>query len=1036
MNIKSFMLFILLWLIYLNTMATTTATISRNINISDGLITSGAFPGTNGADWESDETFPGFQNIVNWYMTWDNNNLYIGRLGGNNAEGSLIYLRADLQNLTFTNTPQSYDNFTPNFSAMSGINFIAYIKSDYDEYRNFTNGNWSAPNTSLTPAFNTPGGGQQQSMEIAIPWNVITNGNGKPDNLRAVFYQVVPSPLFAYGESPWGTGVGTNGPNIGVNDGTSTSAPQPGGNIASNANITRWWGCYPIISGVGVNGFFAVQPNAGQDSEICSNENSFQLSGNEPSADALGTWSVVPGFPAGANPQFVNPNDRNTIVNGLTQNGIYRFVWNINYGRCPAVPDTVVLTRFQAPIASNAGSDVTLPCGIDNFVLNGNDPGPQVNFSGGLGTWTVASGAGIFTNVNSPISAVNNIGIGTNRYVWSITNGPCIPQTDTIQIFRFASPVSIAGQDREICGNSIVMEGNNPLTIQNTATGLWTQVSGPAAAGISSPNEFNTTITGLIQGSYTFKWKVTNGNCLADSSIVNINVISSPISTNAGNISLCGTFETLLSGNNPLDIASTATGQWIQTQGNSIATIADSSIFNTQISNLEGGNYQFAWIVSNLTCPAETSFVNIEVYNVPEANASDTSFCSLTFNLFANNPSQIQNTATGTWSLLSGPSQATIQNLNQFNTSVTVLTPGNYIFRWIVSNGNCSSDTAEISVTIGTGIDAIAGNDQEICNLSVASLLGNNANGVWSQVSGPSSANISNPNLNNTNISGLTPGEYVFQWKVNTQGCPSDSDRVTIKIFRDPIQFIQSGQKTVCGNVANIQSVNPSEVQNTATGVWSQVSGPSNIVFQNTNNFNTNVSNLLIGTYNLKFTITNGSCSAAENTFILIVKEPFDLVVKSIVKPEVNQSNGTVELQEPIGSTPPLIYEANGISTTNPVIEGIMAGNILITVSDAAGCKADTLLQIRNAFFVPTGISPNNDNRNDTWDIPGIEEFPKCSIQIFNQWGGLVFESKEGYQQPWDGMYNGNMLPSANYFYTIDLGDGSEVLKGKITLVR
>jgi hypothetical protein len=86
---------ILLLLIFLNSIkfvsyaTTTSGTTNRNINVSDGLIIAGSANGSNNSSWELDEVFPGFQGIVNWYLTWDDNNLYIGRLGGNNLEGSI-----------------------------------------------------------------------------------------------------------------------------------------------------------------------------------------------------------------------------------------------------------------------------------------------------------------------------------------------------------------------------------------------------------------------------------------------------------------------------------------------------------------------------------------------------------------------------------------------------------------------------------------------------------------------------------------------------------------------------------------------------------------------------------------------------------------------------------------------------------------------------------------------------------------------------------------------------------------------------------
>jgi hypothetical protein len=508
--------------------ATTTSTQTRNVNIADGFVESGNGNGLNAStgQWENDEKFTGFNGVINWFLTWDNNNLYIGKIGGNNSEGSLIYIRADYGNAQFTNTPQSYDDFTPNCSLMSGINFVAYLKpgGNYDEFRTFQQGAWSAPNTNLTPATTSQADGAH--LELAIPWNSISNNNGRPNNIRIFFYQVAPNSSscnaqnpnpFIYAESPWGTGVGNDGPNVGVNDGVATSAVQPGGCGNGQATITRWWGCYPVISGVGANGFVAVAPNAGNNIEACITTAQVTMNANEPAADAIGTWSVASIPNNAAQPNIVNVNLKNTTINNLSTLGEYKFVWNINYGNCPATPDTVVVAVYQAPPPSVAGNDETLGCGINSIQLNGNEPTPQNNFQGAVGQWIQISGTGNIQQPNSASTQITNISLGTNKYVWQLSNGGCPVQKDTITITRFAPAIATVGNSTNTCNTSFTLTGNNPSSIQSTAQGVWSLVSGPSAVVFANAQLFNTTVSQLVQGTYILKWKVSTGNCPPDS---------------------------------------------------------------------------------------------------------------------------------------------------------------------------------------------------------------------------------------------------------------------------------------------------------------------------------------------------------------------------------------------------------------------------------------------------------------------------------------------------------------------------------------
>jgi gliding motility-associated-like protein len=83
-------------------------------------------------------------------------------------------------------------------------------------------------------------------------------------------------------------------------------------------------------------------------------------------------------------------------------------------------------------------------------------------------------------------------------------------------------------------------------------------------------------------------------------------------------------------------------------------------------------------------------------------------------------------------------------------------------------------------------------------------------------------------------------------------------------------------------------------------------------------------------------------------------------------------------------------------------------------------------------LIVPTGFSPNGDNENDTWNIIGIEQFAKNQVQVFNRWGQTVFESK-GTAVNWNGSYNDKLLPIADYYFVVDLGNG-QVFNGTLTI--
>lgn len=94
-----------------------------------------------------------------------------------------------------------------------------------------------------------------------------------------------------------------------------------------------------------------------------------------------------------------------------------------------------------------------------------------------------------------------------------------------------------------------------------------------------------------------------------------------------------------------------------------------------------------------------------------------------------------------------------------------------------------------------------------------------------------------------------------------------------------------------------------------------------------------------------------------------------------------------------------------------------------------------------NPFFIPDAFSPNGDGINDKFEIKGIAKYKTVSIQIFNRWGNIVFESANyGEGAGKEGFWNGNSksggpVPVGTYFYVLRL-DGKENITGSVYIGR
>ncbi|MGC6284688.1 MAG: T9SS type B sorting domain-containing protein, partial [Polaribacter sp.] len=104
-----------------------------------------------------------------------------------------------------------------------------------------------------------------------------------------------------------------------------------------------------------------------------------------------------------------------------------------------------------------------------------------------------------------------------------------------------------------------------------------------------------------------------------------------------------------------------------------------------------------------------------------------------------------------------------------------------------------------------------------------------------------------------------------------------------------------------------------------------------------------------------------------------------------------------------------------------PLFEGIEGGIYQIIVNDKNGCVPDATLLVSVLQF-PKFFTPNGDSQNDFWVIKGANKtfYPNSSINIFNRYGKLVAQMEVG-DQGWDGTFNGRLLPSDDYWYTLTL---------------
>jgi gliding motility-associated-like protein len=105
-----------------------------------------------------------------------------------------------------------------------------------------------------------------------------------------------------------------------------------------------------------------------------------------------------------------------------------------------------------------------------------------------------------------------------------------------------------------------------------------------------------------------------------------------------------------------------------------------------------------------------------------------------------------------------------------------------------------------------------------------------------------------------------------------------------------------------------------------------------------------------------------------------------------------------------------------------------------VFIFDKNGCG--TVSKKIAVISVPNFFTPNGDGYNDYWNLKGVNTNfnSKSIIHIFDRYGKLVNQIRPE-SQGWNGTFNGQPLPSDDYWYAVKLEDGREA-KGHFSLKR
>ena len=129
----------------------------------------------------------------------------------------------------------------------------------------------------------------------------------------------------------------------------------------------------------------------------------------------------------------------------------------------------------------------------------------------------------------------------------------------------------------------------------------------------------------------------------------------------------------------------------------------------------------------------------------------------------------------------------------------------------------------------------------------------------------------------------------------------------------------------------------------------------------------------------------------------------------------------------------PYLFSVNGVDFQNSnIFEGLGLENYTLTVKDPLDCSS-VMIEF-NFLGYPKFFTPNNDGYHDNWNVLGTKSDQILLTSIFDRYGKLIKQISSD-SLGWDGTYNGQPLPSNDYWFQSFDGDDL-VLQGHFTMKR
>jgi gliding motility-associated-like protein len=462
------------------------------------------------------------------------------------------------------------------------------------------------------------------------------------------------------------------------------------------------------------------------------------------------------------------------------------------------------------------------------------------------------------------------------------------------------------------------------------------------------------------------------------------------------------------------------TGDYIYTfDGATYAGVIEST-------GLSAGTYEIGLTDTTLGCSSDIIQITLtEVVDVVDESFDFDDFCSGDSPI----PTNIA-TVGGTWGFNPAPTDgATINSTTGVITGAVI---GNsYSVEYTV--GICS-ESSSVLVTAAPVEDATFTYDP-LCLGSTPAITVVEAGGTWSFNPDPGTASI------DAASGEITGGSGTFEVQYITAGTCPDSTINTVIVYDAPAAPLL----IVADSIYCPEDVLNPIIAPTGTGLtysWFDDQSLSNIIGS--------------GDSYTPFLLVTG-----QNSFYLTASDPNGCVslpaLANYYLVDISAMTAIPDLEVCIGSEISLSAEGGvsyqwtdsgqivgGLEEESATAKIVIPEDFYVEIVDEYGCRVvDTV----SVSLLPTdscnvtvynAFSPNDDGKNDFWEIDGIEGYPENTVVVFNRWGDVIidFQNYDNSTVIWGGENRaGKIVPAGTYFFVVEVG-GSQDQSGWVQVVK